>query len=66
MFEPEIYAAVLMSNHPHIIARFPRMNMRRFVQYLSYNMSREVNVLRRRFHATVFPDRYNHEPILPA
>lgn len=64
MHDAEVYVAVLMSNHPHIIARFPAMNMHRFMCYLQRNLAREVNVLRGRYEATVFPRRYAAEPIL--
>ena len=63
MYEPEVYAALLMSNHIHIMARFPLMNMHLFMKYFQGNLARDVNVLRGRYEASVFPRRYNAEPI---
>ena len=64
LHDAEVYVAVWMSNHPHIVARFPAMNMHRFMCYLQANLAREVNVLRGRYEASVFPNRYSAEPIL--
>lgn len=64
VFGVELYAAVVMSNHYHLIVRAPRMNLSKCMQYFQTNLSRAVNKLRKRYDATVFPRRFAAEPIL--
>lgn len=59
-----LYAAVVMCNHFHLIAQAPKGNMSQFMCYFQTNLSREVNVLRGRKGASLFPERYSSEPIL--
>ncbi len=62
----ELYAAVVMGNHFHLILRAPRMNLGRFMQHFQGRLARAVNKLRKRCDAAVFPRRYSAEPILDA
>ena len=64
IFGIELYAAVIMGNHFHLILRAPKMNLHKFMQYFQSNLARAVNRLRKRFDAAVFPRRYAAEPIL--
>ena len=64
IFEVELYAAVVMSNHFHLLVRAPLMNISKFMQYFQTNLSRAVNKLRKRYDAAVFPRRFAAEPVL--
>lgn len=64
IFGIELFAAVIMGNHFHLILRAPQMNLSKFMQYFQTNVARDVNKLRKRFDAAVFPRRYNAEPIV--
>lgn len=60
----ELYAVVIMCNHFHLIARASKMNLSNFMCYFQTSVSREVNNLRNRSEARVFPKRFSSEPIL--
>jgi len=59
-----LYAVVIMGNHFHLVVSAPKNNLSEFMRYFQTNLSRDVNVLRKRFHASTFPDRFKAEPIL--
>lgn len=64
IYEVEIYAAVIMSNHFHLIVRARRMNLSDFMKHFQTNLSKDVNNLRHRYDACVFPRRYSCETIV--
>ena len=64
IFQVHLYALVIMANHLHLLLRARLMNLHLFMAYLTGNLSTQINCLRGRFDATVFPDRFSAEPIL--
>ena len=64
IYKVELYAAVMMGNHFHLLVRAPLMNLSKFMQYFQTNLARAVNKLRKRFDAAVFPRRFAAEPVL--
>lgn len=64
IFGIKLYAAVIMGNHFHLILGAPKMNLSEFMRYFQTYLSADVNKLRGRFDATVFPKRFSSEPIV--
>jgi REP element-mobilizing transposase RayT len=60
----ELACFVFMSNHFHIIARFPRMNRQSFMGDFQQELSRRTGFHRDGWTGRVFPYRYHCEPIL--
>lgn len=62
-FGVELYAAMFMSNHFHLCARFPARNMAEFMAYFKSQLAQALN---RHWNRTgaVFHRRYSAEPIL--
>ena len=64
IYRIELYAAVVMGNHFHLLVRAPHLNISKFMQYFQTNLARAVNKLRKRYDAAVFPRRFAAEPVL--
>ncbi|MGI4993536.1 transposase [Halobacteriovorax sp. GFR7] len=43
-FSVELHAFVLMNNHYHLMARFPKANIDKFMHFYNKNMSRRINM----------------------
>jgi len=59
----ELYAAVQMSNHFHLVLKDRSCELASFMAYFEANLAKAINQLRKRT-GTVFHRRYSAEPIL--
>lgn len=62
-YEVRLVCFVFMSNHFHIIARFPERNMSEFMAELQSQIASRFNKYRDR-DRNVFPDRYDDQALL--
>ncbi len=61
--EIELVCFVFLSNHFHIVARFPRANMAEFMERFQGQVAERINKHRVR-KETVFPDSYDDQALL--
>ncbi|MEZ4247294.1 MAG: hypothetical protein R3B99_03530 [Polyangiales bacterium] len=59
----EVFAAVVMSNHLHLVLRAPGKNLAAFMGYFLARVAQTLNLLLGRV-GPVFPRRYDAQPIL--
>ena len=59
----EVFAVVVMSNHLHLVVRAPGKNLAAFMSYFLARVAQTLNLLLGRV-GTVFPRRYDAQPIL--
>lgn len=62
-YEVEVVSFVFMSNHFHLICRFPCFNMGKFMSQLTGQLSSRLNDLRGR-SGSLFPDRYHSQVLM--
>jgi hypothetical protein len=63
LFDVEVFAFAFQSNHLHLLARAPRGNLPRFMQFVLANVARKVGSLVR-WDGTFWERRYSAEPVL--
>ena len=59
----EVFAAVVMSNHLHLVVRAPGKNLAAFMGYFLARVAQSLNLLLGRV-GPVFPRRYDAQPVL--
>lgn len=62
MYQLELFAYVVMSNHLHLVVRAPKGGLPEAMQLFFSQVARRINVLRNRT-GPVFSDRYHHQTI---
>lgn len=63
LHDVQLVCFVFLSNHFHLIARFPQRNVAEFMEQLQGQLAERLNKHRGR-HGTVFPERYHAQALL--